>query len=358
MADFKNFIAYRITDEAAVDKLKDEDDLEVLLEGRHVQDPAASAWRSGGFGIVLPIEWALEERFVYRGYRGATLIKAQFNLRDLPGTVLREEVAKRVGELERREGRKAYKNEYAQLKDLAEAALLKSAFIKRKTVFLLLQGDLILVLTSSVKVAEDCLQELRYALNGLPVVPVRPNKLPVDVLTNLVSAGGDEDLQLLLGSAVSLHAPKGHDGGNARLKDEDLTSEQVTSYLDNDYQVREVQLRRFSLGKVQSEFFINDKFIFKRIKFPDIIMENLKAKGDADERRESFDSFFTIATAELVDVLSTTLNAMGGESKADPDEDDDGCLNSNPALSGTDPFPTDLKTTFGQHQVDPEDDEL
>lgn len=356
MADFKNFIAYRITDPETVEKLKDEDDLEVLLEARLVQDPAASAWRSGGFGIVLPVEWALEERFVYRGYRGATLIKAQFNLRDLPGTVLREEVGKRVAELERREGRKAYKNEYAQLKDLAEAALLKSAFIKRKTVFMLLIDDLILVLTSSVKVAEDCLHELRAALGSLPVAPITTNKLAVDVLTRLVSSGGDEELNLLLGTAASLHAPAGHDGGNARLKDEDLTSEQVTSYLDNDYVVREVQLRHFARGMVQSEFFINDKFVFKRIKFPDIVTESLKNGGDADERRESFDSYFTIVSAELVDLLNDVVEAMGGEAAAA--EDDDGCLNSNPALCGDDPFPTDLKTTFGLHQADPEDDEL
>lgn len=148
---FKAFVPFLI--DADYDYI---DDLSAL----RATDPSGGQWRA--FGLVEPIKG---EGLMVDLNGSGDLLTVQFNERILPGKVRDEALGKKVAQIEKQEGRKVSKKEYAQLRDQVEFDLLPKAFIRRTVVPVILSKQYLIICTSSAKRVDDCLGVLAAALD-------------------------------------------------------------------------------------------------------------------------------------------------------------------------------------------------
>lgn len=268
----KNMMLYRIANAETVNNLADFDLLTQALESKPSTYPKGGLWRTIGFGAPLP---TLSQELVWSGTGGANVFCVYFHERQLPGSVIRNEVDARIKKIEEREMRKCYKKEIAQMKDEVVQTLLPKAFIRSTAVTIIAIGDLLIVGSSSAKKAEDCLSTLRDAIGTLAIRPLNL-KLPGEAWLGDIMRNGS------LGKFTC--------GETAKLVDEhkdvvtfkgvDLSTEEPQAYLN------EQNFRIAQLGVVFAEDFgcqITSQMVFKAIKFSDVLFEGVTADANGDD---------------------------------------------------------------------------
>lgn len=155
---FKNCMPYRLSTRIDAAELNDQ------LAGMALEqlaDQPTGVVTTMGWVPVIDYVLALESH-------GAILIQMEEQWRDVPGAVVRDELAKRVADIEESQARKVYRKEKLQLKDDIICSLLPKAFIKRRRTRAIIvpeQGWLFIEATAS-KRAEDVLNLLRETLGA------------------------------------------------------------------------------------------------------------------------------------------------------------------------------------------------
>lgn len=116
----------------------------------------------------------------------------------LPANVVKQEVEKRIAELEEKE-RKLKKIEKQAVKDQVVSVLLPRAFSKHQftAIWLDLEMQLVMLMQVQASGAEDTLALLRKTLGSLPVVPISFAIPPYEVMTDWVAKGYTAWLNLL-----------------------------------------------------------------------------------------------------------------------------------------------------------------
>ena len=107
----------------------------------------------------------------------------------LPGAVVNDLLARRLAEMEEKEGRKPGGRARKRLKDDLIHELLPRAFVRpsRTDVLVDLQHGLCIVDTSSRKSAESAVGEIRHALGSFPALPLNAEVAPRAVLTGWIA---------------------------------------------------------------------------------------------------------------------------------------------------------------------------
>ena len=300
---FKTMLFYRITNSAHIALLNDWAQLNEALGNNAEHEPAASQWRALGFA---PFNDKVSEELVWSGSEGVNLFSMMIHERALTAATIREEVLKRGAKVEAREGRKVYRNEYAQIKDEVIAELLPRAFIKHRRINAMVIGDLLVVGASTAKLAEDFLCVLREAMDGLSVRPLSTIMTPAEWLTRLMKEGKLEGLKI--GDSVKLvNSVK----DTISFKGIDLSEDEPQGYLETGFAPKELEVLMGNdlLCKV------TDTLIFKGLKFSETLLTS--AHADADGDQAAIIDADIIMTTDIIKRLIHNVADVAGEDRPD-----------------------------------------
>ena len=296
-----------------------------FLEEHTVDDPSPTSWSSMGFANVQNDELVID-------VQGAGfLVMVQINERILPASVQKEKIAVRIADIERRDGRKPGKKEYAQVRDEVILELLPDAFIKRKTVPVLFIKQHMYIFATSAKTCDDVIMML---IRALPDNRLAASMLSNCVTNNIVGAlttlakegtasSNDQEWSMFQTTDVALL--KGENKETIRIKDKGINTHDVQTLLKQKYEVTALGLEFIEAGSTDASaaITINDKLIVGRM-----VLEGVKNVSEQDEQKAA-DTF--IATAWLTcrisyAVIEHLIEVMGGlksdEKKKEVDDDE------------------------------------
>ena len=204
---FKNLRAYRLTSPFDLSA----EQLESQLAGAGFtpcgkSQPLALGW-------VPPLGETAETLVHAAGGRMLLCMRREEKL--LPATVVREQVADKIAEIEREEARKVYRKERLQLKDEVVQDCLPRAFTRSTRVFGYIdtRSNWLFVDAASAGRAEEFVGLLRECIGTLPLLLPQVNQSPAAAMTSwLVHSNLPDDFSL--GSDCEMRDP-GEDGGGS-----------------------------------------------------------------------------------------------------------------------------------------------
>lgn len=241
---------------------------------------------------------------------GQYLLTLQKQEKIIPGPVIKQHLNARIAKLEAEQARKLKKTEKDVLKDEVLHSLLPRAFVKnsRTQLWIDITSGLIVVDAPSAKRVEDALALLRKSLGSLPVVPLTTEN-PVELTTTEWVRSGNAPTGFTMGDSAELKAIL-TDGGVARVKKQDLTSDEIATHIEAGKVVTKLAMD----WQQRVTFTLTDSMALNRLKFCDeLVLQN------DDMNREDvlarFDADFVLMTGELQALIKQLITALGGEAK-------------------------------------------
>ncbi|KAE8546127.1 recombination-associated protein RdgC [Marinobacter nauticus] len=318
---FKNAVIFKFTKEfprgeAAFDELVDRLQDESFTPPHETQESS--------FGWVEAIPSIGEIVFESNDCLFLRLRKDQKILKE---SAIKREVEDIARGIERDQGRKVRKNEKQEIRDTVIARHLPNALIDSTyTVgYIDLAKQWLVVDASTFKAAEDFASVLRKTLGSLPVRPLALENNPGMVLTATLDP---EDPSAHLRNEFTLGEEctmADVDGGTARFKDVDLTSEEVVNHItESGMTVTSLRLSR----EDQLAFTLTDDFRVKKIKVLDQFQEDVLNYEPEDEDIDAGLSYaranLFLMTGQFRNLFELLIMSMGGEEESfDPLEDFD-----------------------------------
>lgn len=289
---FKNAIVYRLTEGSLdIDSVE-----EAIAKFPHSMPGNLDNMR---YGFVAPFESSLVETAL-----GITMLAAKCSYKDLPASVINEAVEAKAKQISESENRAVGRKERQTIKDEVIFNLLPKAFVKHRVTRALLIDEYIVVNTASAKQAEDFLSKLREALGSLRVVPVSTSQIPTQVMTNWVLHSPKNEL-ITKGEDCVLQG--GKDGRVIRCKGQDLTANEILNHIHTGMFVERISIDI----KDKATLTINDKLVFSRIKFSDIIDERV-SNENPETKLEHAIATMIVMGGELKSIIQTVFDEFGG----------------------------------------------
>ncbi|WP_447556392.1 recombination-associated protein RdgC [Vreelandella sp. EE22] len=242
---------------------------------------------------------------------GHLLFSALRQERLLPSSVIAEEVAERVADIEAREARKVTRKEKTALKEQVTEEFMPRAFVRSTKIDLWwdTQRQLIGVNTGSRARAEEVLDLLRETLGTLKVTPLTTQTLPVRAMTNWLGDAAARPADMQMGDQFELKA-KGDDGV-IRGRQLDLDSDEIQQHLESGRQATQL-----ALGiEGELSFVLHDDLTLKSLRFGDRLIEEADMTDDGDDALARFETDFALMTRNLRDSVARIVEWMGGEAQ-------------------------------------------
>ncbi|AGF89349.1 recombination-associated protein RdgC [Salmonella enterica subsp. enterica serovar Anatum] len=300
---FKNAIIYRLTNPMSI--MAQLPTLETQLQQFKFtqcgsQDMARTGW----------VPATEQHQTLVHQANGQYLLTIQKQEKIIPGPVIKQELNARIAKLESEQGRKLKKTEKDALKDEVLHSLLPRAFVKnhRTQLWIDIGNASIVVDASSAKRAEDALALLRKSLGSLPVVPLTIEN-PVELTMTEWVRSGMVPAGFTMGDAAELKAILA-DGGIAKVKKQDLTSDEIKTHIEAGKLVTKLALD----WQERITFTLSDSVTLSRLKFCNELLEQ-NDDIDHEDVLARFDADFTLMTGELAALINQLVTALGGEAK-------------------------------------------
>jgi recombination associated protein RdgC len=223
----------------------------------------------------------------------------------LPAAVVNDVLAKKIAELEAKNGRKPGGKMRKQLKDDIVAELLPRAFAKpsRTDALLDLSHGIVVVDTSSKKNAENIVSEIRRALGSFPALPLNAEVAPRSILTSWI-AGEPLPDGLSLGDECELKDAL--DGGAIiKCQRQELVSDEIAKHLEAGKQVTRLALNLDD----HVSFVLGEDLTVRKFKLLEGAVDKLE-NSERDDLRAELDARFVLMAGEvkrLFDVLEKAL---------------------------------------------------
>lgn len=259
------------------------------------QDMATSGWVD-----VMPNMLAAE-------HEGAYLICYCQERKILPPSVINEEVARRVSEVEEQQNRKVRRAERLTLKDEALHSLLPRAFSRQVYHYVMidLQNQRVIVEATSPRTAEDILALLRKTLGSLPVVPLMM-ATPIELTLTQWLRTGEMPAGFTIGTDAVLQNVL-EDGGALRASKQDLFSDEISKHLDAGKLATATGLQ----WQDRISFRLRDDMTIRAMHFAD----ELRDQNDDIDREDTharMTADFILFKAEFNAMLAELIAALGG----------------------------------------------
>jgi recombination associated protein RdgC len=225
---------------------------------------------------------------------GNILLRAKKEEKILPASVIKDLLEEKISNIEKAEGRPVKKKEKDQIKEDIIHSLLPQAFTKSSFVngYIDTQRQLLMINVSSRNKADDFMALLRKAIGSLPVEPVRKDGSIELLLTHWLKNQALPN-GLTLEMEAELKSPE-EDGATVRLKQQELTADEVTRHLETGKQVTKLAL----MWQDRMTFIIQEDISLKRVKFTDVIKEQNDDIPNEDKLAK-MDADFTLMAAEF-----------------------------------------------------------
>lgn len=224
----------------------------------------------------------------------------------LPPSVVADFVDQKIAEIEEEEMRKPGRKERLTIKEQITDDLLPKAFTRRSLTsgFIHQESNLIFVGSASPAKSEGFISKLREALPPFPAALPRSNLAPHSLMTDWLAAGsGPEGFEL--DQFCELKEP-GSDGGTIKCARLDVSADEIRQLIASGRQVAQLGL----IWREKIRFILTDALTLKKIQYLDVLEE--EAAQGADDAAALFEATFTLASAELVELVHELLGHLGG----------------------------------------------
>ncbi len=223
----------------------------------------------------------------------------------LPGAVVNDRLARKIADMEQREGRKPGGRLRKQMKDDLLHELLPAAFVRpsRTDAMLDLQRGFIAVDTPSRKSAENVVSQIRSVLGSFPALPLNAQVNPRSVLTGWIK-GEPMPEGLALGEECELR--NAIDGGAViKIVNMELQSDEIAKHLEMGMQVTRLAL---NLDNHVTLVFGED-LVVRKLKFLDGALDQLE-NTDTDGLRAELDARFALMSSEVAHLFVVLAGAV------------------------------------------------
>lgn len=212
----------------------------------------------------------------------------------LPGAVVNDLLAKKLAQIEQREGRKPGGRTRKRIKEDLLHELLPRAFVRPVRTDAILDRALGLcaVDTASRKAAEAVAAEIRAALGSFPALPLNAEVAPRSVLTGWI-AGEPLPGGLSLGDECELRDPA-DSGAVVKVQRMDLQGEEIAGHLEAGKQVARLAL----VLDDHASFVLGEDLVVRKFKLLDGAVDQLEST-ERDDVRAELDARFALMGAEL-----------------------------------------------------------
>lgn len=238
-------------------------------------------------------------------HEGALWLTVGSEQKILPGPVVNAELAKRIEQFEKAQGRTPGSKLRKQMKDDLLQELLPRAMVKplRLDTFIDTRLGLVAVNTSSRKAAEGLVSSVRTALGSFSALPLNAEVAPRSVMTGWL-AGEPLPDGVTLGEACVLKDPSDH-GATVRCTGQDLRHDEVQRHLEAGKQVTRLALNVDDC----TSFEIGEDVVLRKFRLLDGAIDRLE-HTEADDLRAELDARFALMTAELRRVFAVLQPAL------------------------------------------------
>ncbi|MDY0046022.1 MAG: recombination-associated protein RdgC [Thauera propionica] len=223
----------------------------------------------------------------------------------LPTSVVNEYVETKREEIERHQGYKLGRKQIKEIKEQVISELLPQAFTKKRRALAWInkaRGWLIVEATSA-KRAEDVLEDMRRAIDALPVAQLHTEVNPARAMLRWL-ADQEAPERFSIDSDCEL-VSIAEDEGVVRYSNWDLSGEDVQYQLTIG---RSPTLLGLTFDDRVS-FIMTNRLELKRILLLDIVTGG---QDEADDAIAKFDADFTLAAAEIERALEALVDELGG----------------------------------------------
>ena len=235
------------------------------------------------------------------------LICLQTEAKILPPAVINKEADARAAVIAEQQGFKLGRKQMKELREQVMDEFLPRAFTRiRKTyAWLNVQAGWLVIDAASQNKAEDVLEQLRHALDTLPLTLLRTERSPMSAMADWLAAS---------------EAPAGF------TIDQDCTVRSIAedrkevSYRRgiNDEQIREhleagcLPIKLAMTFDDRVSFVLTERMELKRIDLLDVVRDSVRA-DEHEDAQALFDAEFALMAGELLRLLYATVAALGGE---------------------------------------------
>ncbi|GIX37876.1 MAG: recombination-associated protein RdgC [Silanimonas sp.] len=223
----------------------------------------------------------------------------------LPGAVVNEALAKKLAEIEAKEGRRLGGKARRQLKEDLVHEMLPKAFVKgsRLSASIDARHGMIAIDAASKKSAEAFVSELRHALGSFPAVPVNAEVSVRALMTGWLT-GEPLPEGLALGDECELKDPV--DGGAVvKAQRQELTAEEMVKHLEGGKQVTRLAL----VLDEQVSFVLGEDLVLRKFRLLDGAVETLE-NTERDSLAAELDARYALFSAEVHRVFGVLEKAL------------------------------------------------
>lgn len=292
---FKNLIIYQFDKNSSIERL----DNDML---KNMAFTPCGPTDSIKKGFVSPIN---DDDVLKLQVQGHSLLKLRIESKLLPASVIKKKTSERIEQLEQKLGRSATKSEKHCVKDEIIIDLLPVAFTKDQYVYVWIndKDKFIAVETASFKKAEDVLALIRKELGALALKPLSVENNISFTLKEWVCNDNTPPNFFVLNDAMLADPLDGN--GKIKLIDENLTAEEVKSYLNGG---REIKSLSFSY-KQQTVFTVNTELVFSKISYSSEMLDE-NSDISLDDKAKRIEADFFLVANELANLINDFTKAV------------------------------------------------
>ncbi|MCD9029105.1 recombination-associated protein RdgC [Luteimonas sp. BDR2-5] len=223
----------------------------------------------------------------------------------LPGAVVNELLARKLAEIEEKQGRRPGGRARKQMKDDLLQELLPRAFVRpvRTDALLDLEHGVCVVDTSSRKTAENVVSEIRAAMGSFPALPLNAEVSPRGVMTGWL-AGEPLPDGLTLGEECELKDPSDQ-GAIVKCQRQELLCDEIGKHLDSGKQVTKLALNLDD----HVSFVLGEDLVVRKFKLLDGAIDQLEGT-DNDDMRAELDARFALMSGEFKRLFTVLERAL------------------------------------------------
>lgn len=298
---FRNLKAFRLDEGWTYDTAA----LEAQLGRAQFQPCGATDMQSHGWVPPRGVEGEM-----VASVGGQQLIALGTEQRLLPGSVVRQYVQAKAEELEAQQGYRPGRGQMREIKEQVTAELLPRAFVRRRLTYVWVDpvGRWLGIDVASSAKADEVIEQLKVALGGLPLLPLRTALSPSTAMTEWL-ASGEAPSGFSIDRDCELRA-QAEEKATVRYARHALDVEEIRPHLEAGKKATRLALT----WDDRVSFVLTEDMHVKRLAFLDVLKE--QAEQSAGDGGETFEADLAIMAGEFARFLPALVEALGGEAEA------------------------------------------